>query len=181
MTSPKSLLRCGDSSRQRVPPGVLSFSAHPFVRASLARADRRIGGRAGDRRDRTVAIGRISYGGLIIMAINGTCELRRGGLLLCSTWALVGWRLGDRQRRRRSAFRPTAPPTVSGAARERSVALVEARFRSMTRAPERRQPQCQCQKRRQLSLDAPYAAAGVLTQEAGLAGPRSYLTDKVLH
>jgi hypothetical protein len=69
--SPKSLLRCGDLNRPCVPPGVLWASAHPFVPPSLARAGCLIGGRGHHRRDRTVAIGRISYG------TTQTCGFRR--------------------------------------------------------------------------------------------------------
>jgi len=78
-------------------------------------------------------------------------------------------------------FSLPTPTTVSGAARERSPALVvEARFLAMTRAPERRQSPCQYLKRRQLSSDASYAAAGLLPQEADPASPWSYWTDQVL-
>ena len=114
------------------------------------------------------------------------CQMK---ILRAPTWRAVAliqldsgrgeaWRPAAQEKR----SSPAALLTVSGAARERSVALVvEARFRSMTRAPERRQPQCQCQKKRQLSLNASYAAANFLPQEAGLAWPWSYLTDQVLH
>jgi len=81
----------------------------------------------------------------------------------------------------KNRFSRPAPPTVSGAARARSLALaVEARFPAMTRAPERRQPRCQYQERRQLSSDASYAAAGLLQQEANPAWPWSYWNDQVL-
>jgi hypothetical protein len=73
--TPKLALRCGDSSRPRV-PGVLWFSGHPFVPPSLARAGRLIGSRGRHGRDRTVAIGRIAYG------TTQTCEFRRPRLSL---------------------------------------------------------------------------------------------------
>src|SRR5262249_30641873 len=74
--SPKSLLRCSGSTRPRVPSGVLWSSAPRFVPPSVARAGRLIGGRARHRRNRTVAIGRISYGTTYI------CEFQRRGLSL---------------------------------------------------------------------------------------------------
>jgi hypothetical protein len=74
--SPKSLLGCSNSNRPRVRPGVLWFSAYPFVPPSLARAGCLIGGRESHGRDRTVAIGRIVY------VTTQTCELRRRGLSL---------------------------------------------------------------------------------------------------
>ena len=78
-------------------------------------------------------------------------------------------------------FSRPALPTVSRTALERSLALaVEAHFPAMTRAPKRRRPQCQYQKRRQLSSDASYAAAGLLPQEADPASAWSYWTDQVL-
>ena len=92
VNSPKSLLSCGHSNRPRVPPGVLWSSAHLFVPPGLARSGRLIGIRARHRRDRNVAIGRISYG------TTQTCVSRRRGLALRSTWTLVRWRLGNRQR-----------------------------------------------------------------------------------
>ena len=58
--SPNCLLRCGDSKRPRVPRGVLWFSADPFVPPSPAHAGCVIGSRGDHRRDRTVAIDRIS-------------------------------------------------------------------------------------------------------------------------
>src|SRR5262245_42919808 len=79
----------------------------------------------------------------------------------------------------RCSSRP-ALPTVSRTPLERSLALaVEAHFPAMTRAPERRRPQCQYQKRRQLSSDASYAAAGLLPQEADPASAWSHWTAQV--
>jgi hypothetical protein len=72
--SPNWLLRCGDSNRPRVPRGVLWSSGDPFVPPSPARAGSVIGSRGDHRRDRTVAIDRISHGTI------QTCELRRWGL-----------------------------------------------------------------------------------------------------
>ena len=94
MTSPRSLLRWGHSNHPCVPPVLLQFLARPFLRLSLPRADRRNGGRAGRRRDRIVALGRILQGGLIIVAIGipnktRTCDLRHGRLSLESTPTLV--------------------------------------------------------------------------------------------
>src|SRR5215470_9380894 len=57
---------------------------------------------------------------------------------------------------------------------------VEAHFLAMTSAPERRRPQCQYQKRRQLSSDASYAAAGLSPQDADPVSAWSYWTDQVL-
>ena len=74
--SPNCLLRCGDSKRPRVPRGVLWFSADPFVPPSPAHAGCVIGSRGDHRRDRTVAIDRISHGTI------QTCEFRRWGLSL---------------------------------------------------------------------------------------------------
>src|SRR6516164_7125372 len=74
--SPNSLLRCGDSNRPRVPRGVLWYSAEPFVPPSPARAGWVIGSRGDHRRDRNVAIDRISYG------TTHTCEFQRRGLSL---------------------------------------------------------------------------------------------------
>ena len=81
----------------------------------------------------------------------------------------------------KTRFSPAAPPTVPGPARERSLAFAAAaRFRSTTRAPERRQPRSQCQQRLQLRSDASYAAAGLLPQEVDPTGPWSYWNDQVL-
>ena len=74
--SPNWLLRCGDSNRPRVPRGVLRSSVDPFVPASPARTGCVIGSRGDHRRDRTVAIDRISYGTI------QTYEFRRWGLSL---------------------------------------------------------------------------------------------------
>ena len=74
--SPISLLRCGDSNRPRVPRGVLWSSADPFVPPSPVRAGCVIGSRGDHRRDRTVAIDRISHGTI------QSCEFRRWGLSL---------------------------------------------------------------------------------------------------
>jgi hypothetical protein len=69
---------------------------------------------------------------------------------------------------------PAALPILPGAAPERPLPLaVKARFRSMKRGPERRQPRWQCQNRRQPSSDASHAAAGLLRQEADPAWPWS--------
>src|SRR6516165_1096783 len=81
--SPNWLLRCGDSKRPRVPRGVLWFSADRFVPPSPPRAGCVIGSRGDHRRDRTVAIDRISHG--TIQTCHGTiqtCEFRRWGLSL---------------------------------------------------------------------------------------------------
>lgn len=89
---------------------------------------------------------------------------------------MLGWQPAAQEKH----FSPAALPPISVAARERSLALAaEAHCRSTTRAPERRRPRCQCQKRRQLSLNASYAAAGLLPQEADPAWRWSYWTDKV--
>ena len=74
--SPNWFLRCGDSNRPRVPRGVLWSSADPFVPPSPARAGCVIGSRGDHRRDRTVAIDRISFGTI------QTCEFWRRGLSL---------------------------------------------------------------------------------------------------
>jgi len=89
--SPKSALRCGDSNRPRLPPGVFWSSAHPFVPPSLARAGRLIGIRARHRRDRTVAIGRISY------STTQTWEFRQRGLSLDppGLWSSGGSAIGS--------------------------------------------------------------------------------------
>ena len=82
LTSRKTLFRCSDSTRPRVQPSPLWFSARPFVPPSRPRRERGNCRRLSGIRDRTGGIGRSFYGGLIIIAVgvtNRTCDLRRRG------------------------------------------------------------------------------------------------------
>ena len=85
MTLRKTLLRCRDSTRLRVPRGPLSFSARPFARPILPCPERDNCGRLSSIRDSSGGIGLSFSGGTIITGVGvtyRTCHLRRRGPLL---------------------------------------------------------------------------------------------------